>query len=145
VTARCISLGSCDEPEIQGTDPAARRRQRADQYPAIAMWLARSNPLLLIPADIEGEARMLEAMDYIVSTVHMQGFTRIVRPGNFTPNEADQDAVKARGREILAKGLKLLDASLRGRWLVGSYSLADIALMYVENWVPRADIATPAN
>ena len=39
-------------------------------------------------------------MDYIVATVHMQGFTRIARPGNFSPNEADADKVRARGREI---------------------------------------------
>ena len=117
------------------------------EYPAIAMWLARSNPQAgLIPADIEGEARMLEAMDYIVSTVHMQGFTRIARPGNFTPTEADQEAVKARGREILAKGLQSFDAQLgEHEWLVGPYSLADIALMYVENWIPRAGIEMPAN
>ena len=39
-------------------------------------------------------------MDYVVATVHMQGFSRMFRPGNFSPNAADEEKVKARGREI---------------------------------------------
>src|ERR1700733_9966486 len=68
------------------------------EWPAIATWLARTNPgSAMIPQDPDAEARALEAMDYIVSTMHMQGFARMVRAGSFTPNEADQEVVKARG------------------------------------------------
>lgn len=103
------------------------------EFQAIAVWLARTHPALaLLPADPDGEARALEAMDYIVATVHMQGFTRMLRPGNFAPSEADHDQVRARGREIYERGLALLDAALEGRdWLAGRFSVADCALFYI--------------
>src|SRR4051812_14548210 len=54
------------------------------EFPAIATWLARTNPEKnLLPKDADGEARVLEAMDYVVATVHMQGFSRMFRPANF--------------------------------------------------------------
>ena len=117
------------------------------EFGAIATWLARTNPAAkLIPGDAEAEARVMEAMDYIVATVHMQGFTRIARPANFTPSESDQDKVKARGREMYAKGLAILDKALDGKeWLAGEYSVADAALFYVCRWAPRADTPLPPN
>ena len=117
------------------------------EYGAIATWLGRSNPAAkLIPADPGAEARAVEAMDYIVATVHMQGFTRIARPANFTPNAADTEAVKARGREIYAKGLGLLDRALEGReWLAGEYSVADPTLFYAARWCVRAEVELPPN
>ena len=52
------------------------------EFPAIATWLARKNPdKNLLPSDPDGEAKALEAMDYVVSTMHMQGFSRMFRPG----------------------------------------------------------------
>lgn len=106
------------------------------EFPAIAYWLARTNPdKKLLPDDVEGQARALEAMDYAVATVHMQGFSRIARPGNFSPNEADADKVKARGREIFERGIHNLDQTLAGKdYAVGSFSIADVALFYVELW-----------
>jgi glutathione S-transferase len=118
------------------------------EFPAIALWLARSNPEKnLLPGDAEGEARAFEALDYCVATLHMQGFSRMFRPGNFSPNEADQEAVKARGREILQKGLALMDKQLAGReFIAGPFSIADAALFYVEFWVAnRADFPLPPN
>ncbi len=117
------------------------------EYGAIATWLARTHPAAqLMPADAEGEARAVEAMDYVVATIHMQGFTRIARPMNFTPNEADKEVVQTRGREIFAKGLELLNAALAQRdWIAGSYSVADTALFYVENWSPRSGVDLPAH
>ena len=117
------------------------------EYGAIATWLARTNPAAkLMPTDPEAEARAVEAMDYVVATVHMQGFTRIARPANFSPNEADVDAVRARGREIYAKGLDLVDKALQGReWIAGDYSIADSAVFYAARWAPRAEVELPAN
>jgi glutathione S-transferase len=106
------------------------------EFPAIAVWLARANPEKnLLPKDADGEARALEAMDYAVSTIHMQGFSRFVRPGNFAPSEADHEAVKARGVELMEKGFAVLDKALAGReYIAGSFSVADAALFYVEFW-----------
>jgi glutathione S-transferase len=118
------------------------------EFPAIATWLALTNrDKKLLPDDPEVMARTLEALDYVVSTVHMQGFSRIFRPGNFAPNEADHDAVKAKGREIFEKGLSVMNKALEGRdYVVGSFSIADAALFYVEFWgAERLGMTLPAN
>jgi glutathione S-transferase len=117
------------------------------EWPAIATWLARTNPKsAMIPQDPDAEARALEAVDYIVSTMHMQGFARMVRPENFGPSASDQDAVKARGLEIFTNGFKLIDRSLEGReYLAGAYSIADTALLFVCNWANRIQVPLPTN
>ena len=117
------------------------------EFPAIAWWLGATNPQLqLIPADPEGQTRMLEAMDYIVGTVHGAGFLRIFKPVAMTPNEADHDAVRAQGREMFEKGLRLMDEALAGKeYLLGQFSLADAALFYVEFWAGRVGIDLPPN
>lgn len=118
------------------------------EFPAIAYWLARTNPQAnLLPDDADAQARALEAMDYVVATMHMQGFTRIFRPGNFSPNAADADAVKARGKDIFEKGLSVMDKALDGKdYVVGPFSIADAALFYVEFWgAARLKMELPAN
>ncbi len=147
--------GSNRKPEFLALNPKAKvpTLQRDDggvltEFPAIAVYLARTNPALhLLPSDPTVESHAFEIMDYIVATVHMQGFTRIARPGNFTPNEADHDAVKARGREVFATGMDLLDKGLEGREFAAgdSFTVADAALIFVENWSPRADYTLPPN
>ncbi|MDI1286641.1 MAG: glutathione S-transferase N-terminal domain-containing protein [Reyranella sp.] len=118
------------------------------EFPAIATWLARKNPEKgLLPGDADGEARALEAMDYAVSTMHMQGFSRMFRPANYAPTEADHDAVKARGKEIMENGLALMDKALEGKeYLAGKFSVADAALFYVEFWAAgRMKMPLPKN
>lgn len=118
------------------------------EFPAVAYWLARTNPdKKLLPDDAEAQARALEAMDYVVATLHMQGVTRIFRPENFSPNAADQEKAKARGKEILEKGLSLIDKTLAGKdYVAGSFSIADAALFYVEYWASgRLNTQLPPN
>lgn len=118
------------------------------EFPAIAVWLARKNPEAgLLPPDADGEAAALEAMDYAVSTMHMQGFSRMFRPGNFSYTEADHDKVKARGKEIMEKGLALMDKALEGKdYLAGKFSVADAALFYVSFWAAgRMKMPLPKN
>ncbi|MFA6178855.1 MAG: glutathione S-transferase N-terminal domain-containing protein, partial [Candidatus Methylopumilus sp.] len=41
------------------------------EFQAIAWWLARSYPKArLLPGDADGDARVIEAMDYVVGTLH---------------------------------------------------------------------------
>ena len=118
------------------------------EFPAIATWLARKNPdKNLLPADPDSEARVLEALDYVVSTMHMQGFSRMFRPGNYAPTEADHDKVKARGKEIMEKGLAILDKALEGKeYIAGKFSIADAALFYIEFWAgARMKMTLPKN
>jgi len=115
------------------------------EFPAIAWWLARRYPKAkLLPEDIDGEARVLEAMDYAVGTIHMQGFARIFTTAQFTPNEADYEAVKQRGMEIVAKGYAILDGMLAGKeYVAGRFSIADAALFYVEFWGDKLKLELP--
>ena len=109
------------------------------EYPVIAHYLAETNPEAgLLPRDKEAALRAAEAMDFCVSTIHMQGFSRLFRPGNFTPNEADHDAVKARGRELIEKGFAVMANALGDKeWIAGEYSVGDSALFYVEYWAAK--------
>jgi glutathione S-transferase len=115
------------------------------EYPAIAYWLARKNPsAALLPEDLDQQSRVLELTDYVVATVHMQGFARQFRPANFTPNAADEETVKARGKEIAEKGFAVLDKALAGKdYAVGAFSFADTAIFYVSFWTQRVGIVLP--
>ena len=118
------------------------------EFPAIAFWLARTNPQAgLLPDDAESQSRALEAMEYATATIHMQGFSRVFRPARFAPSEADAEAVSARGREIIAAGMQNLDTSLAGRdYLLGGFSIADAALFFVEFWAAeRLGMTLPSN
>ena len=117
------------------------------EYPAIAYWLAKTNPFAnLLPDDIDLQAKALELTDYAVATIHMQGFARQFRSSNFTPNEADEPAVKARGKEIAEKGFALVDKALQGKdYAVGNFSIADTAIFYTEFWSKRVGMTLPAN
>jgi glutathione S-transferase len=118
------------------------------EYPAIAYWLARTNPeKKLLPDDVESQARAFETMDYAVSTIHMQGFARLFRSANFTPNPTDEDKVKERGKELTEKGFAVMDKALAGKdYLVGSFSIADSALFYTEFWgAKRMGMKLPPN
>jgi glutathione S-transferase len=116
------------------------------EWPAIAWYLAKSNPEAnLLPQSIEGEVRVLELLDYMVATVHMRGFTRIFRPGNFTPTNADEAAVQQTGRDTVQAGFKLLAEALGAKaYLLGDYSIADAALFFLEHWaVKRVKLSIP--
>jgi glutathione S-transferase len=117
------------------------------EFPAIAYWLAKTNPSAnLLPDDVDLQTRALELTDYAVATVHMQGFGRQFRPSNFTPNAADEDAVKARGKEIAEKGFTLIDKAMNGKdYAVGKFSVADAAIFYVEFWSKRVGMTLPSN
>ena len=118
------------------------------EFGAIAYYLAQSNPeKKLFPADLDAQVKVLEILDYATSAVHMQGFTRIFRPGNFNPNEAEHDAVKAAGMAIAEKGLALIDKEMGSQeFVAGDLSIADFAVFYIEFWYAfRMKKALPAN
>ena len=106
------------------------------EFPVIALYLARINPERgLIPTDIEGEIRVMEMTEYLVSTVHMQGYTRARRPEKFAPSESDHAAVKAQGLAIFQAGLDRAERQINGKdWLFEKMTVADFALFYLEHW-----------
>ncbi|HZU90803.1 MAG TPA: glutathione S-transferase C-terminal domain-containing protein [Stellaceae bacterium] len=119
------------------------------EFPVIAYWLARQNPQAnLLPKDDETMIRAAEAMEYVVGTMHGQGFARLFRSERFAPSAADQEAVKAAGRDIVEKGFAVIDKALAGKNYLGGneLSIADAALFYVEFWAAkRLGMNLPAN
>ena len=123
------------------------------EFGAIATWLARTNPQAgLLPDDVEAETRALEVMDYVVGTLHGQGFGRIFMPARFEPPDAvhgtlglGQGKVKEQGRHMVEAGFRILDGQLAGKeWVAGSrFTVADAALFYAERWAPQTAIDLP--
>lgn len=147
--------GAQFKPEFTGINPKSKvpTLVREDgsvltEYPAIAFWLAATNPAAkLMPATADGQAAALQFTDHAVSSMHMQAFSRMFRPSNFAPSEADAEAVKARGKELYEKGFAVMDKALAGKdYLCGDYSFADSALFYVSMWwVKRMEGTLPTN
>jgi glutathione S-transferase len=152
--AVALREGAQFKPEFTSINPKSKVPTLVDdagtvrtEYPAIAYWLARTNPFAnLLPDNIELQAKALELMDYCVATIHMQGFSRIFRASNYSPTASDEAAVKERGTEIAEKGFAALDKALEGKdYAVGNFSIADSAIFYVEFWAKRVGIALPPN
>lgn len=114
---------------------------------SIAYWLARNRGRgRLWPDEADGEARALETMVYVVSTLHGQGFARIFATPTFAASPADRGKVEALGRDIIQQGFAILDRGLDGReFVAGLFSAADPILFYVEFWADKTGIALPAN
>ncbi|MGB9116925.1 glutathione S-transferase family protein [Bradyrhizobium sp.] len=133
----------------KSTIPTLVRRDGTSltEVQAIAYWLARSYPRArLWPDGAESECRLIEAMAYIVGTIHGQGFARIFSTAAFARNPADHDTVRELGRDIVTKGFAILNDMLgTGGYLAGDYSVADPILFYVEFWADKTRIALPEN
>lgn len=117
------------------------------EFQAIAWWLARRYPKArLLPESVEDEVRVLENLCYVTSTIHGQGYTRIFTTSNYSANEAEHVAIQARGREIVTQGFAVMNEVLAGKdYVVGSFSIADAALFYVEFWADKINLELPPN
>ena len=118
------------------------------EYGAIAMWLAMTNPdKKLVPTDPEALARVIEALDFAVGTLHMLSWRMFRRPDAYSDSDDEQAKLKVRGKEAVEKGLAIANEQLAGKdWICGDYSIADSALYYVEFWVSEvAKWPLPAN
>lgn len=117
------------------------------EFQAIAWWLARRYPKSrLLPDEIDGEVRVIETMDYVVGTIHGQGYTRIFTTSNYSDNKTEHEAIVARGREIVATGLAVMNEVLADKnYVVGNFSIADAALFYVEFWADKSKLDLPPN
>lgn len=131
----------------KSTIPTLVRRDGTSltEVPAIAYWLARSHPRArLWPDGAESESRLVEAMSYIVGTIHGQGFARIFATNTFARSPANYDSVRELGRDIVTKGFAILSETIGPRnYLAGDYSVADPILFYVEFWADKTNIALP--
>jgi len=123
------------------------------EFQAIAYWLARSYPRKrLLPDDVLLATQTLELMDYVVGTVHGQGYTRLFTTDRYLPAglaDADQAnwqaSIQARGREIVTEAFAVIAARLpeTGYAMGADFSIADAALFYVEFWADKTGLPLP--
>jgi len=118
------------------------------ELPAIAFYLAKTNPEKnLLPAGLEGEVRSLELLEYMTATVHMRGFTRIIRPNLFAFSAADEPKAVEAGRGFVTKGFEILAPMVGAqKFLFGdTLTIADCGLFFLEWWAARrCNIPLPA-
>jgi glutathione S-transferase len=117
------------------------------EFQAIAYWLARSYPnARLLPGEPDADSCVMELMDYVVGTIHGQGYARFFTAEKFTANPAEFESVKALGLSIVEKGFSILHQSLPMEgYAVGQFSIADAALFYIEFWADKSGIPLPEN
>ncbi len=117
------------------------------EFQSIAYWLANAFPGAgLWPDDLEAQTRTLSALDFIVGSVHMRGFTFAKVPQKFLDDEAGQAALRAHGRNEVGKGLKILSEMMGEQdYLLGEFGIADTGLIYVLDWAEEEGIEIPAN
>lgn len=149
-----LMAGDQDRPEYRALNPKGTIPMLVDpqgrpitDFVAIAYWLARTHSRAgLLPDDLMTEVRVIEVMNHVISTVHMQGFARIFTTDKFSPNEQDYEAIRQRGREIVAEGFAVIAAQLgeEGDYITGDFGIADAALFYVEFWAVHIDVPLPA-
>lgn len=133
----------------KGKVPAIRLEQGEvlTEFQTIAFWLAESHPEAgLLPEDRLARARVMEALDYMVASVHMRGFTLVLAPMKFVSDPAAQEALRAHGLTAAIEGLAQLSETMGTHdWLLGEYSIADAALFYLTVWADRIGVEMPAN
>lgn len=116
-------------------------------------YLARTHPRKrLLPEDPLMAALALELMDYVVGTVHGQGYTRIFTTERYLPagladtdRAAWQQGIQARGREIVSEAFAVIEARLPDTaYAIGAdFTIADAALFYVEFWADKTGLTLP--
>ena len=143
-----FSKGEQKTPEYKALNPkgkvAALVREDGSvltEYAAIALWLAMTNPdKKLVPTDPEGLARTIEALDFIVGTVHMLSWRLWRRPDAYSDNPDEHAQLRERGEAAMLAAFAVVDEQLAGKdYLMGDFSIADTALYYTEYWA--ADVA----
>lgn len=106
------------------------------EYAAIAMYLALEHPEKnLMATDTEGMIRTLEAMDFVIGTVHMLSWRMFRRPDAYSDIPEAVEQLKVRGKDAMMAAFDVVDEQLAGKdWLMGDFSIADTALYYNEFW-----------
>ncbi len=150
-----FSKGEQKTPEYKALNPKAKVAAlvRDDgsvitEYAAIAMYLAMTHPEKhLMPTDTEGMIRTLEAMDFIVGTMHMLSWRMFRRPDAYSDIPEAVEQLKVRGKDAMMAAFDVVDAQLAGKdYLIGDFSIADTALYYNEYWaVDVAGWSLPSN
>ncbi|SHK48367.1 glutathione S-transferase [Shimia gijangensis] len=149
-----VMKGMQRTPEFLGKNPKGKvpALMRKDglvltEFQAIAFWLAkRFETAGLWPDLLETQCRTLEALDFIVGSVHMRGFTLVKVPQKFQLDDKGTEDLRAFGQSEVEKGLRTLSKMLgESPYLLGSFGIADAALFYVLRWAKKEGMELPQN
>lgn len=112
---------------------------------SIACWLAEAYPKgKLLPESEDLRKHALQVMEYVVGVVHGEGFTRVFVAERYAGDAQGTRSVKHEGFQIVRKGFDRLESLIIGpTYALGSFSIADAALFYVEFWADRIGIGLP--
>ena len=77
-------------------------------------------------------------MDYVVGTLHGQGYTRIFTTEKFSPNPADFETIKTQGLDIVNRGFIILNNMLPAEgYALGGFGIADARRCFIPNFLGR--------
>lgn len=100
---------------------------------AILVYVARTNAALgLLPASPAAEARCIEWMNWLASSVHAMSYGQIWRPQRFIDDKTECPALKAKGEQNVREQYAYIETLLAdGReWAVPvAYSVVDPYLL----------------
>jgi glutathione S-transferase len=100
---------------------------------AILFWITGQAPKLA-PAGPLGTTRLLEALAFISTELH-HGFKPFFHDTN--------DAEKAKAADATFRRLDLIAATLKGPYLLGSFSVADAYLFVILTWARKLGLRIP--
>lgn len=114
------------------------------ELPAILVFLARRHPeASLLPSDPIKEARCLEWIAWLAGWVHGVGFGLLWRPGRFSSDGRQHEALTTHGFGIIRDAFSQIETQLSdGRdWSVPNvYSVVDPFLLVLYRWGNRIGI-----
>jgi glutathione S-transferase len=114
------------------------------EVPAIMFYLASEHPYAqLLPREPAPAARCLEWMNWLSSNVHAMSYGQIWRAQRFSGDEADFEAIGARGKENLLEQYAYIERVLDdGRdWSIPQgYSVVDPYLLVFFQWGQRTGL-----
>lgn len=114
-------------------------------FVSIATWLASAYPRRnLLPQDRSAADSALAALRFCAQHIHGEGFRRVFTPERYVCETGGPEAVKAKGKEIVAKAFDVMNGELAGKdYIAGAFSIADAALFYVEFWADKIKMELP--
>jgi glutathione S-transferase len=114
---------------------------------SIAKYVADSHPVRQLLPEAEPErARAVSLMEYVLTVIHGEGFTRVFTSDRYAPDPAGRKSTESEGVLIVKQGFARLEPMLTvtGPYAIGPFSVVDAALFYVEFWAARVGIELPA-
>jgi len=113
----------------------------------ITLWLAETYPKRqLLPEYLLQQLHLISIVNYVVNTIHGQGFTRIFTTDKYSELPAEQERIQQQGRKIVSDGFELISGWLgQQEYLHETFSIADAALFYTEFWAVHIGLTLPEN